>query len=224
MTSASTKNPSARILGDEIRKSGRRGEEDQGIRGGFATKLYLRVMLIMVAYAVSGGMQVAAADPPPSLEYLVKAAFLYNFARFAEWPAHSFKDAQSPLEICILGKDPFGKALDSIRDKAVKGRNVRIRMCRTIGEVGDCHLLFISTSEKENLRPILNGLKNSNALTVSEMEMFVQSGGMINFIMVDNKVHFEINPGAAEQHQLKISSQILKLARIVSSQIRHGKE
>ena len=227
MTSATVKIPAVRILSDDIRQSGRRGGKDNGpltnIRSGIAAKLYFRIMLIMLAYAFSGGMRVAAAGHHESLEYLVKAAFLYNFARFVDWPADSFKDPQSPFEICILGKDPFGKALDSIKNKAVKGRAMRIRMCRTMGEVGGCHLLFISASEKRNLNPILNALKNSNTLTVSEMEMFAQSGGMINFIMVGNKVHFEINPEAAEAHQLKISSQILKLARIVSSQTR-GKE
>jgi len=163
------------------------------------------------------------AESPASPEYLIKAAFLYNFTKFVEWPQEAFKDDLSPINLCILGKDPFGEALNSIRDKRVRGRRLNIKHMNRIEEISECHILFVSASEKENLKPVLSSLKNSAILTVSEMEMFTQQGGIINFIVVENKIHFEINPNVARRCGLKISSQLLKLAKIVPPESRKEK-
>ena len=157
-------------------------------------------------------------------EYGVKAAFLFNFAKFVDWPTDAFKDDQSPVYLSILGDDPFGSALNSLRDKTVRGRPLVIKCCKNIDQVTGSHILFIGPSEKGNLRSILNALKNSSILTVSETERFGQQGGMINFITVDNKIQFEINPEAAQRVKLKISSQLLKLARIVATESPKEKE
>ena len=157
-------------------------------------------------------------------EYGVKAAFLYNFAKFVDWPLDAFKDDQSPIYLAVLGDDPFGSALNSLRDKTVKGRPLVIKRCKSIEQVAGSHLLFISPSEKGNLRSILDALKGSSILTVSETERFGQQGGMINFFTVDNKIQFEINPDAAQRGKLKISSQLLKLARIVATESPKEKE
>ena len=164
------------------------------------------------------------AETTASQEYLIKAAFLYNFAKFVDWPSDAFKDEQSPLYLSILGDDPFGSALDSLRDKTVRGRPLVIRRCKSIEQVAGSHILFISPSEKDNLRPILNALKNSSILTVSETDRFGQQGGMINFLTVDNKIQFEINPVAAQGGRLKIGSQLLKLARITATESPKEKE
>ncbi len=164
------------------------------------------------------------ADPTAAPEYLIKAAFLFNFTKFVEWPPEAFKDGSSPVNLCILGKDPFGEALRSIRDKTVKGRRLSVRYVSRSEEITGCHILFIGASEKENLRQIMGFLKGSPILTVSDTEKFVERGGIINFIMVENKIKFEINPDAAQQCGLKISSQLLKLAKIVTSESRKERE
>jgi len=173
---------------------------------------------------LAGGTAVAQAEGPASAEYLIKAAFLYNFAKFVEWPSEAFKDNLSPINLYILGSDPFGEALTSIRDKTVKGRRLSIKRVNTPEEISGCHILFVSASEKGDLKHVLSVLKNLAILTVSDVEKFAQRGGVINFIVVDNKIHFEINPDAAQQSGLKISSQLLKLARIVSSESRKERE
>ena len=151
-------------------------------------------------------------------EYLVKAAFLFNFTKFVDWPSESFKDNAAPIKLYILGDDPFGEALDTIRDKTVKGRRLVIKRCQKVEELEGAHLLFISASEKGRVNQILQSLKNTPVLTISETERFGQMGGIINFITVENKVQFEINSEQAQQNKLKISSQLLKLARIVRSE------
>ncbi len=184
-------------------------------------KRFLRLFLRSVA-ALLGVMMITllntqAQDSKPS-EYEIKAAFLYNFAKFIDWPVESFKDDASSLTLGILGVDPFGPALDTIKEKTVKGRKLVIKRSRNPEDLKGCHILFVSPLEKENLRPILNVFRESAVLTVSETERFASRGGIINFIRVDNKIHFEINPEAAQRNRLKISSQLLKLARIVTTE------
>ena len=151
-------------------------------------------------------------------EYLIKAAFLYNFIKFVDWPSESFKNGAAPINVCVLGDDPFGEALDTLRNKRVKGRRLVIKQVRRVEQIEGAHLLFISTSEKGRVKQILKSLADAPVLTISEMEGFGQNGGIINFITVDNKIQFEINSEKAQQHKLKISSQLLKLARIVRSE------
>lgn len=170
------------------------------------------LLSLMMLIGVSSTLN---AEPPAAPEYLIKAAFLYNFTKFVEWPPEAFKDGVSPINLCILGTDPFGKALRSISDKTVKGRKLNIKYPTRVEEITGCHVLFIGASERENLRQIMSFLKGSAILTVSDTEKFAERGGIINFIMVENKIKFEINPDAAQQCGLKISSQLLRLARIV---------
>jgi len=159
----------------------------------------------------------ASAESTQNKEYLIKAAFLYNFIKFVDWPSESFKNEADPIKLYILGDDPFGEALETIGDKTVKGRRLVVKRVQRVEEIEGTHLLFISSSEKGRVKQILQSLRDSPVLTISEMERFGQMGGIINFITVEDKVRFEINPEQAEQNKLKISSQLLKLARIVRS-------
>ena len=172
------------------------------------------VFFILVALSSAAPGCLFAEDSAPQ-EYKVKAAFLYNFTLFVEWPAEAFTGNDSPLTVCILGKSPFGDALDSLRGKTVKKRKLVIRQINRVEEMGNCHVLFVSTSEKMHLPNILAAVKNQNVLTVSDMDRFAQAGGIINFITLEDKVRFEINLKAAQQSRIKISSQLLKLARDV---------
>jgi hypothetical protein len=170
------------------------------------------LLLVALTAATPGSL---FAEESASQEYRVKAAFLYNFILFVEWPAEAFARSDSPLTICILGKSPFSDALDSLRDKTVKKRKLMVQQISTVQEIGSCQVLFISASEKMHLLTILAAVKNQNVLTVSDLERFTQAGGIINFVALDDKVRFEINLKAAQQSRIKISSQLLKLARDV---------
>lgn len=176
-----------------------------------------RASLITFILAMLIGGPGVSAESVQFKEYLIKAAFLYNFIKFVDWPSESFKDDAAPINLCVLGDDPFGEALDTIRDKRVKGRRLVIKRVRRVSQIEGAHLLFISTSEKGRVKQILKSLTDAPVLTISEMEGFGQKGGIINFITVDNKIQFEINSEKAQHHKLKISSQLLKLARIVRS-------
>ena len=178
------------------------------------------IMMLLSLSVLAGGSSIVNPNPPDSPEYLIKAAYLYNFTKFVEWPSEAFKDNLSPINLYILGTDPFGEALDSIKNRKIHGRRLNIKHVNHIEETSGCHILFISASERDNLRSIFRVLKNSTILTVSEIENFSQRGGIINFILVENKIHFEINPDAAQQSGLKISSQLLKLAKIVTPESR----
>jgi hypothetical protein len=159
--------------------------------------------------AVGGGR---AQESPPT-EYQLKAAFLYNFAKFVEWPPVAFGETTSPMIIGILGENPIRGDLDrAIRDKTINKRPLVIKEPHSAAEWTNCHILFISTSEKKRLPEILESLHGASVLTVSEMDGFTQTGGMINFISEGNKIRFQINEAAAKNAGLKISSKLLSLA------------
>ena len=147
----------------------------------------------------------------------VEAVFLFNFSEFVEWPPQSFPDRRSPLVIGVLGSDPFGATRDEVvRGERVNGRALAVRRFRRIEEVTDCHILFVSQSERERLAQILHQLKGRSILTVSDMEDFARAGGMIRFVLVDNKIRLRINVEAARAAGLTISSKLLRPAQIVT--------
>ncbi len=156
-------------------------------------------------------------------EYQIKAAFLYNFAKFVEWPPETSGGADDPMAICIVGKDPFGNILDElIKNKDISRRRLVVRRMNQGQSARDCQVAFISSSEKPHMRAILEGLKGESVLTVGDMEGFAVLGGMINFTMEQSRVRFEINVEAAERAGLKISSKLLNLAKIVRDHSTNG--
>jgi hypothetical protein len=156
----------------------------------------------------------ASVNAQEASEYQVKAAFIYNFAKFVEWPGNANPDA--PLLIGVLGKDPFGSEIDrAVEGKTVNGRRLMIKRFSSLEAYQYCHILFISSSERNNLPQIIAAVRNSNVLTVSETDRFAQIGGIINFVTIENRIRFEINQAAAERAGLKISSKLLSLGRVV---------
>lgn len=143
-------------------------------------------------------------------EHKVKTAFLYNFAKFIEWPADT-----GTLNICILGEDHFGRDIDDIEEKAAAGKVLSIRRIKAVQDIKQCHMLFISSSENERLASILAVAHGLNILTVSDTDGYAERGVIINFYEEQNKIRFEINKDAAERSGLKISSKLFSLARIV---------
>ena len=180
-------------------------------------------LVFAVSIAASGVTSVFPQSRQVS-EYQIKAAFLYNFAKFVEWPPAVSPGANDPMEICVVGEDPFGNILNqSIEGKTVGGHKLMIRQLKPAQDMKGCQVAFISSSEKNHLTSVLEGLKGGGVLTVGETEGFAALGGVINFTMEDDKVHFEINLDAAGRAGLKISSKLLQLARIVKEQGQAGK-
>ncbi len=158
----------------------------------------------------------AGAQAQSATEYQVKAAYLFNFAKFIEWPASSFPDASAPLRICVLGQDPFGQQLRGItNEKTVNGRKLEVNQVTDLRQARSCHILFIASSEKASMKQILEGLGGASVLTVGDSKGFADLGGMINFVLENDRVQFEVNRKAAEQVGLKISSKLLSVAKFV---------
>ncbi len=178
----------------------------------------MRRYLIAVAICLALAPLVSAAAEEPAREFRIKAAFIYNFAKFTRWPAGSFADNEAPLEFCIYGEDPFGGALDAIAGKIIRGRKVTVRRIAVVEASDGCHLLFIGSSEAGHLTEILATLNDRPVLTVAEMPNFARAGGIIHLTTtVEDKIRFEINTGTAERAGLKLSSKLLSLAEITDS-------
>jgi YfiR/HmsC-like len=145
-------------------------------------------------------------------EYQVKAAFLYHFTKFIEWPAEAAKG--DVVVIGVLGEDPFGPALDFLfEDKALKGKRFRVRRFSNAPEARSCQVLFVSIPDHNALKASLNALSGAPLLTVGDTPDFFAAGGMIYLFVDDSKIHFDINLGAAKRSKLTISSALLRLAR-----------
>jgi hypothetical protein len=157
-----------------------------------------------------------AAQPASSAEYRIKAVFLFNFAQFVEWPANAFPTSNSPMEICVLGADPFGEALDqTVAGESIHNRPLLVRRLQHPTNLDACHLLFVSRSEQERLGDVLRALGSSTAvLTVSDIDGFVGRGGAIGFFIDRKRVRFEISPERVHDRGLKVSSQLLSLGRM----------
>lgn len=156
-----------------------------------------------------------AAEPPARSEYDVKAAFLQKFAMFVEWPKEAFAAPSDPLVIGILGQDPFGPKLEAtLANKLVKGRPLVFRRFSRAQEAieAHCRLLFIAASEKARLPEIFAALKSQPLLTVGDTPGYGEDGVMINLLLRDQNLRFEINQAAATAAGLKLSSQLLDLA------------
>jgi hypothetical protein len=159
---------------------------------------------------------VSVAQTAATAEHELKVAFLFHFAQFVEWPEETLKDANSPLTYCTIGGDPFHGALDaSLSGKTIGARPFRVLHFKQPQEIQGCQVLFIGAEEKKLLPAILAGVKGNSILTVGESEHFVEDGGMIGFLLEENKIRFEINLEAAKKAKLKISSKLLALAKTV---------
>lgn len=163
----------------------------------------------------SGRLASLRAQRPPT-EYEVKAAYLYQFGKFVQWPDGAPASARDSFDICVLGKDPFGSTLDeTVSGRSVQGKKVAARRLETAREAENCNILFISSSEEKQLGEVLKAIHGKGVLTVSEMDSFLARGGMISFEMEQRKVRFEINVPALERANLKVSSQLLKVAKLI---------
>ncbi len=168
-------------------------------------------MALAVAGVLVGASCLHAQQANPT-EYEVKAAYLYNFGKFVEWPA-KVTAASDFFSICVLGEDPFGSTFDAtIAGESINGKKVVVRRITKPQDAVSCRILFISSSEEGRLQEILATLDKTSVLTVSDLSQFTRRGGMIRFVMEANRVRFEVNLTTAEHAGLTLSSQLLKVA------------
>lgn len=155
------------------------------------------------------------AQTETSQESDAKAAFLYNFCQFVEWPAGTFSHDSCPLVIGVMGNDRISDHLNAlVQREKVKGRSLVIKQYRSVDEVDECHVLFISDSEPGSLRRIFKKLGERSILTVGDATEFARSGGMIRLLVSQDKIRLEVNPSAAKSAGLTISSKLLRQAAI----------
>jgi hypothetical protein len=178
------------------------------------------IFLAASAMAFAAGLCCAgplAATTNSSLEYEVKAAFLFRFAQFVEWPPSTFKESDEPFTYCTIGDDPFHGALErTMNGKTIGQRPLRVRHLNGTGKVGECQILFLGGSgDKKRIEELLASAGSLPILTVGEADQFAESGGAIGFCNEDNKIRFEVNLNAAGKAGLKISAKLLALAKTV---------
>lgn len=177
-------------------------------------KIALAPIIAVIAVISLVLVNCARADAPT--EYQLKAAFLYKFAKFVEWPAGTFQDSSSPILIGVLGEDPFGNSLDeTVKGKTVDNRRLVIKHANSVGDLMNCQIIFVSASENGRMSKIVDKLKGQSILTVGESDRFARLGGIINFDMQDNRISLQVNVEEAKRSKLKISSKLLRLADIV---------
>ena len=181
--------------------------------------LSLALLATPVTTALNVDAATALAVEGPG-EYEVKAALLFNFARFVAWPAESFSGPDAPFVVAVVGNDPFGQALErTLAGKTVGGRPIQIRRWRKARDRGPCQILFVAASERGSLRAVLDDVRDQPVLTVGDMAEFATSGGIIGLVMERSHVRFEINSASATRARLAISSRLLSLARVVTNSL-----
>lgn len=175
------------------------------LRNSLTGILLILLMALMPSHALAESGR--AVD-----EYEVKAGFLYNFAKYITWPADAFAGKEAPFVIGVIGTDPFGNTFLAEEKKTVRNRQVVFRRYANLAVAKNCHILFIGNSERNAVPEVLKQLKNAHVLTVSDMERFTESGGMVRLLTVDGKIRFEVNLKKTEAAGLRVSSKMLKLA------------
>ena len=181
----------------------------------FALRTAGSFLFVLVAGALFCAIAGAQSDQPS--EYAVKAAFLFNFTKFVEWPERTFSGPQAPIVIGIIGDDPFGDSLMRIvAGQKAQGRAILIAKYRRGDDLRRSQILFISASERLRSAEILASLQDASVLTVSDIDGFAEAGGTMQFVVQENRVRFVVNLDAATQSKLRVSAKLLALARVIN--------
>jgi hypothetical protein len=191
----------------------------------FASTLRRTLGLILFgAYSLMCAQTVAEAQSQPLSESQIKAGFLFNFTKFVEWPPEAFADPGVPIVLGIVGDSSVAELLiETAAGKIVNGRAVIVQRFKEGQDPRTCHILFVGSSQERHVPQILERVKGSPILTVSETSGFAQFGGMINFTVEGNKVRLEINLDATARARLKISAKVIAVARLVTGEPQGGK-
>lgn len=152
-------------------------------------------------------------------EYQLKAVYLFNFAKFIEWPAGTFAGESAPVVFAVVGVDPFESILeDTLEGKKVGSRPIVIKRFKEVPDIGPCHILFVSSSLASKLPQVLEKLSGTSTVTVGESEGFARNGGVFRFLLKDNKVRFEINVDAVKRLRLVVSAKLLQVGILVKDE------
>jgi hypothetical protein len=188
-----------------------------------AGRLVLSFLVLLSGSA--GWVLPARGQADAATGYEVKAAFLFNFAKFIEWSPGAFATPRSPFVVCVLGQDPFGNVLDdTLQGKTIGDRAFTVQRLKDKADVRHCQMVFVSSPESAHLSEIVESSRGAHVLLAGESNGFAASGGTIEFTLEDNHVHFTINTDAANRSGLKFSSKLLALAKIVHDQARPKEE
>lgn len=187
--------------------------------------LVVRVVVCLGLLSLLPVAHLAFQEPAQTAsEYELKAMFLYNFPKFIEWTADSFSNDTAPFVVGVLGNDPFSGQLDqTMKGKSLNARPVVVKHFKWGQNLRECHLLFISGSEQKRLAQILDSLRGSSVLTISDINSFCQLGGVIGLELENKKIQFIVNLDTADQAKLRISSKLLSLAKRVLGERRAGR-
>jgi hypothetical protein len=167
---------------------------------------------VCIEFALS---QVAYSQSVPSKEDQIKAAYIFNFAKFTTWPASKFSEPGSPLIIGIFGEDPFGVLIDElVKGELVQGRPIEIKRYKDSDQISYCHVFYVHHSNNVDLEDIIRKLESLDVLTISDIDNFTEKGGIVKFFQDDGKMKFEINGQVVKNSRLMISSRLLRLAEI----------
>jgi hypothetical protein len=153
----------------------------------------------------------------------IKAAFVFNFAKFVQWPESAFSRPQSPILLCLIGNDGSDAAFAAVDHKIAQGREVQVRRQVRLEDARSCHILYIAETERARLAPALQAVAGASVLTISDADRFAENGGVIGLYRLDDRMQFAVNLERARGASLQISSQLLKLARIVPQDAREEK-
>ena len=187
----------------------RHGPVAQALLGGNGPglrRLGRRLMALLCAASSACLAPMASADELP--EYRLKAAFVYNFMAFADWPA----DTASTLTLCIVGEDPFGKDVDALQGKAIGQRSIALQRKSAAESIKNCHAVFVATTAIDGLARTLDSVRARPVLTMADSPGAMRRGVMINMAVVQGKVTFEANLLAVRAAGLNLSSKLLRLA------------
>jgi len=188
-------------------------------RGGAVNSFAITILMmtgVILGSAVVSARQ-ARADVPP--EYMIKAAYLLNFARLVEWPRDAFTSLDSPVTIGIVGNDPFGDALEqTVEGKRINNRRIDVQRLQWNQDLRRCQIVFISSTDSARIGELTTRLAGLPVLIVGEARQLATRGATINFMIEDDRVRFEVNVEAARRARLTVSSQILRVAKIVKEQ------
>lgn len=178
------------------------------------------IVLLILFFVIPSNLP---AQQPKASESEVKAAYLYNFGRFVQWPPGAAASKGNSFPICVFGQDPFGAVLDAtLSGESIDGKAVVAKRVSKAQDALDCRVLYISASEDSRLKEILVTLDKAGVLTVSDIPQFSQRGGMIQFVVVANKIRFEVNLTTAQDAGLTLSSDLLKVAVAVRKSPQPG--
>ena len=176
-------------------------------------KYTYRLLLLCLLCLIGVSSPLLAQDVDQ--EFQLKAAFLVNFSRFITWPEQSFSPERQAINLCVSGKNPFGTTLSALEDKTINGHKIRVFSADSLQKLPQCHLLYVSTSEKNDLNTFLSRLSHQPVVTVSDIPGFVDAGGSIEFVIKEDRLSFIINNSDLRQRGIQASASMLDLAASV---------